>query len=478
MHRYIPVKKAVAIVALTVILIATYSATIGAQIIQKHDTLVFITFAINGMIWICLLLREVKSRSFSLIMVFWFFCVFFFFFAGLIQTVNNKFPWIGRYEDHELLKTNVVLLTWTLLFQLGVSLAEKINFTIHKVNKRNQVIPSKERIDTIFITPQSLFIMSFLTILITAYRVHQIGIINLLARGTSSFAASDNGSIAVLVEKVMMAIVYYSFIYAIFYWQENKQQFPMIITGICMLISYFPTSAARNAVAGLYIGVMLAFFPKMRKNNAFVIIYAVIFMFVFPLFNAFRTVAFVHVDLFKELGTIISGFSSGWLAVDYDAYSMVTLTLRYISQHGVSFGHQLLGVILFWIPRAIWRAKPEGSGPVVAKYFGWWFTNVSEPLPAEMIINFGIIGMGITAIICGFIISKLDSRYWKAKRDSELYLTKYDSLYFYMIGYFLFLYRGALLSAVAYLVAFVVVWLLIPCARKERKITRQNLSNN
>ena len=298
-----------------------------------------------------------------------------------------------------------------------------------------------------------------------AYRINSVGFINLLARGTSAFAASENASIAVLLEKVMMAIVYFAFVLSVYHWRERKVVFPMVMSGICFVLSYFPTSTARSAAAGLYFGAMLVLFPKMRKSAAFVIMYALVFMFVFPLFNAFRTETIGNVDMLMALGLILSNFSSGWLAVDYDAYSMVSLTLRYISLHGVEFGGQLLGVLFFWIPRSIWPSKPESSGPVVADYFGWWFTNVSEPLPAEMIINFGVVGMAFAALVCGFFIRKLDDKYWNFRDDKTLNVTKYDSLYLYMIGYFLFLYRGSLLAAVAYLIAFVVVWLLIPASR-------------
>lgn len=460
MSHNISLKKVMTIVALIIALILTYCLTIGTQNAENHDAPVYITFGINGVIWTFLLIGEIRERAYSLSMIFWFFCLFFFFFSGLIQAMNNDFPWVGSYDDAELTNANLVLLLWTILFQLGITIARKCRLVIGENNG------TKASLSEWHVSRGKVLVLVLISCFITAYRVYNVGMANLFARGTSSFAVSDNGSISVLIEKVMMAIVYFAFIFSVFYWKEKKMMRFVFVAGICLLISYFPTSAARNAVAGLYFGAMLAFFPKMKKNSSFTIIYTLVFMFVFPLLNAFRTVSFSNVDIMTAVNSTISNFSNGWLAVDYDAYSMVVLTLRYISRYGITYGRQLLGVIFFWIPRSVWATKPEGTGPVVAKQFGWWFTNVSEPLPAEMLINFGIVGMAVAAIVCGFIIFKLDAKYWNRNREVTR-VTRYDSLYLYMVGYFLFLYRGALLSAFAYLVAFVVVWAVVSGRKKS-----------
>ena len=466
MKSRISINKIFTIALLIIVLIIIYSITIGKQYAKSHDFLIYFTFGVNGLLWMYFLLQEVKEKAYSLVMIFWFFCIFFFFFAGLIQTMNNQFPWIGKHDDDLLLKTNVILFLWTIFFQLGIYFGKKIKFKHIKIN--NFKINEQEWDGYLYSTP----ILVLLSLFITIYRIYNIGFFNLLARGTSAFSASENASISVLIEKVFMSIVYFAFVFSVIYFRKTKQYIFMVLSGLCLLISYFPTSTSRNAVAGLYFGAMLIFFPKMKRNNIFVILYSAIFMIIFPLLNAFRTVAFIRVNIFDALASTLNNFSDGWLAVDYDAYSMVALTLRYNVEHGLSFGSQLLGVLFFWIPRSFWPSKPEGSGPVVAKFFGWWFTNVSEPLPAEMIINFGILGMCISAIICGFIICRLDKLYWDYKNLDHDFNSKYDTLYTYMIGYFLFLYRGALLSAVAYLVAVIVVWkiITIKCLIKKKSI--------
>ena len=393
----------------------------------------------------------------------------FFFFAGLIQTMNNEFPWSYPYSDNLLIKTNIVLLFWGILFQFGVYKSSNTKFVFGKK------LFSKEqysRLNNSFGTEwrgyesKSTILMIF-AVFITAYRVLTIGFINLLARGTSSYSISENSSISVLIEKMAMAIVYFAFIFAVYKWNRDRKPFHMIITGICLLVAYFPTSTARNAIAGLYFGALLAFFPKMKKNKWFITLYLLIFMIAFPMLNAFRTVSVLDVKLGEVFTSLIRGFSSEWLSVDYDAYSMVALTLQYLVDHGLSYGVQFLAVLFFWIPRNIWPSKPVATGQMIAEYNGWWFTNVSEPLPAEMLVNFGILGAIISAVIIGFFLGKIDLLFWHNVSGDANAIHKVDSLYYYMVGYFLFLYRGSLNSAVAYLVPFILVWLILTRGKKE-----------
>ncbi|MDD7331047.1 MAG: O-antigen polysaccharide polymerase Wzy [Absicoccus porci] len=446
-----------------------YALTVGAQDALPHNVLVYVTFGINGIFWIIMLIHELRQRNFSLILVYWLFCIFFFFFAGLIQTMNNDFPWVEPYSDNLLIETNVVLLIWSILFQFGVYKASNTKFVIRKRNipyKNN--VPFKAAFNTEWKGYESkVNILMIFAVFITGYRVLTIGFINLLARGTSSYSISDNASISVLVEKMAMAMVYFAFIFAVYLWRRDRKPFQMIITGICLLVAYFPTSTARNAIAGLYFGALLAFFPKMKKNKWFITLYLLIFMIAFPVLNAFRTVSVLDVNISAVFRSLMSGFSSEWLSVDYDAYSMVALSLQYLADHGLSFGVQFLAVIFFWVPRSIWPSKPVATGQMIAQYNGWWFTNVSEPLPAEMLVNYGIVGALISAVIIGFLLGKIDLAFWRNVSTNYNAVHKFDSLYYYMVGYFLFLYRGSLNSAVAYLVPFIVVWLVLTWGQKE-----------
>lgn len=456
MHKETMLKKEHGIFAIAVMLIITFCMTIGRQSPVKRDILVYLTFGLNGFVWLSLFFYEIRKRSFSLLMIFWFFCIFFFFFAGLMQTMNNQFPWIKTYDDVLLIKTNVVLLIWTLLFQIGATVAKAISF-----NNNIGDSPETYNYDHEFIVSSGkLIIFTVFSAIILIYRVTTVGFINLFARGTSSYEMSDNASLNILLGKMMMAIVYFAVVYSVYDYKSNKRFIFLGINAICLLVSYFPTSTARNAIAGIYLGIALAYFNKWKRKSNFIILYSLVFMIVFPLFNAFRTTSVVNVNFLEAITGVIKRFSDEWLAVDYDAYSMVALTLRFIGENGSTVGKQLIGVLLSWVPRSIWHDKPISTGPMIAEHYGWWFTNVSEPLPAEMLANFGIFGAMVASFICGLIVRKLDDAYWNNQKVENDTIRSYDALYYYMVGYCLFIYRGALLSAFAYLVPIIVMWII------------------
>ena len=77
---------------------------------------------------------------------------------------------------------------------------------------------------------------------------------------------------------------------------------------------------------------------------------------------------------------------------------MICRSLDLVSQMGSFKGKQLLGAMLFFIPRSIWPSKPIGSGATIAIYQRQSFKNISCPIIGEAIINFGIIGVIIFAV--------------------------------------------------------------------------------
>ena len=158
--------------------------------------------------------------------------------------------------------------------------------------------------------------------------------------------------------------------------------------------------------------------------------------------------AFGQIDFVGELRTL-----------HYDAWSELLATVKYVQVYGLTYGKQLLGVLFFFVPRSIWPDKPVGSGHLVAQnllmtQYDMWFTNLSNPLPSEGYINFGIIGVALFAIILGKVSRVMDI--YQSKNDIRKYISIYISLNM------TFMLRGDLMSSFAYLIGSLLAMYVLP----------------
>lgn len=432
-------------IAIILILICISNIVIPFDNLKRNNFLVQVTFCLNGFVWTALLINEVKKRAFSLSFMHWMFCLLFFFFAAFVQYANDTFPWINYRSDDVLLYANVILLLWT----IGVLLGQHVRIFKFSSIKNNLI----KEVDVSKCFKSSFIIL----ILIAAWRIFNIGFWNLLARSTSAYAMSENSSIAMLLQHSMDAIAYFSALFCILSIKSSKKSMIyLIVTFIVLLIAYPPTGLARYKAAAIFLGIFLSTSKFLKITRAFVLIFLAGFIVILPFLNAFRVMTFENVSFFQMFNNIMSNMANLWLAGDYDAYTMLTLTIDYIENHGITYGYQFVGALLFWVPRQIWTSKPVGSGAEIAESLGWHFTNLSCPLPAEGLINYSLIGVLFFAILIGILMRFFDKLYW----EKPLEINRINIIYPVVVVFFFFVNRGDLLSSTAYMTAFIVVGLV------------------
>ena len=291
------------------------------------------------------------------------------------------------------------------------------------------------------------------------YRLKEVGFTNLLSRGTSRMIYSDYSSLSLLYSKILQAISYFSVVFAFVNTKINKNgRIFILISFFCLLVSFFPFSLARNSTAVIYGGLILTLSTTLKKNKFFIILFFSAFLILFPFFSAFRRVSFFDVPIIQSILNVFENLSEVWLSGDYDAYTILNLVIEYINAKSITFGYQLLGVILFFVPRIWWLSKPIGSGAFVTENSLFDFTNISCPLPAEGLINFGFIGLIIFGVVVGFITKKLDILYWKNIDTTGNNINRFELIYPVLLMFFFFMCRGDLLSSTAYMMSFIVVW--------------------
>lgn len=461
----IKINKNIYICILIVIVGIMTFLTVPVDDFKRDNIFVIATFILNGLVWITLLIKEIRRYSYSLLMMHWFFCLLFFFYAPLIQYANDSFPWINDRSDEVLLQTNLILLIWSVSVVLGKKFT--VRWKRKTTTKENKICFWDN-------TDEKMMIITIINIIIMLYRVMTVGPQNLLSRASSRMVLSDSSSLNMLIGHSMEALSYFAAAHSLINWKKNhgeiKSAFIVVINLICLLVSYFPTGMARYAMAAVYGGLLLVFSNMLKKERLFPQLFLIAYLIVFPFLNSFRNVVFSDVNLLGALQNTTANLSDVWLAGDYDAYTMMTMAIDYVQEQGITWGAQLSGSILFWVPRSLWSSKPVGSGYMMAAAKGWSFRNLSCPLPAEMYLNFGLIGIVVMGAIIGKILVSYDTKYWEDIDISGRRPRYIDSLYPCMVFFFFFMCRGDLMSSTAYVMAYVIMWFFLCAIYKIRVV--------
>lgn len=414
------------------------------------DISVIFTFLCIAIISLINIFKD--KTPYSLNKTFWYFNLIFFFIAPIIQYSSGYSVWNYNLNNASYLKTNLIILLSEIVFMLFY----------RKINKEDIISQEKITIKTKSIVKAILFASSILCLIIV---IRNIGFVSLFSREENAYSISGDGMFNTIFTHLLKCIPVYAFF--VIYSEKNKITISSLIILVIVFLLNFPTSTTRFWMGAIYIGIFLIVFNKKSKENrTYDILILLIFMIFFSLLYAFK---FHDLSYFMDKGFDIKNFKESYNSVDYDAYSIIPRSFDYVKENGIVYGRQLIGTVLFIIPRSIWTSKPYPTGELIVASQGQAYTNVSCPLLAEGYINFGIIGMILFQVILAIICSKLDNNYWKSKKNN-IYI---KFLYPFLMGFLIFLERGALHPVVIYLFCFsipLIFTILFNIIRKVRKI--------
>lgn len=178
-------------------------------------------------------------------------------------------------------------------------------------------------------------------------------------------------------------------------------------------------------------------------------------IFLFPIADAFRSssVDFTRSSFFGEYA------GNG----DYDSFWQVANALSYSLAGFVQPFRQLLGSLLFWVPRVIWPDKPTDTGILLANYRGYSFGNLSAPIWAELLVNGGILLVVVGFVVLGPLLASLDRRMAPVHHTGGWWGLVGAILPVYMV----ILMRGSLLQATG------ALFVALACLFFVRSRTRQ-----
>lgn len=428
-----------------------------------NNWFVSLTFLPIITISVLLIISEIFKRRLSLNLMHIIFILIFLGLAPLVQYLTNSLPFANLHaiENKDIVLVNVLIIVWIIFYIIGY----------HTKKTRLKSFGSK-LFNTIFhhkVNYKGFLLLLFLSVLSFLY-LWRLETFNLWTRMAFGSVYPANHSLAIIIGNFVRAIPIMGLAASVLILMK-RQRLWLILTviGLVILNIFFnnPLAAARYWTATILIGFAVIILlgrlktplGKLKLSTFFVFCIVIGLLVILPLINVGRS--YISVKEAGESMEFINPVSVLRLG-DFDAYANFIHTIHYTEESGIMWGKQLMGSLLFFIPRSIWPGKPVGSGNIIAAYFDFPNLNIATPLPAEAIINFGIIGIPIFALIFGRILKITDNCFTQRLRrlDNNPNSLEYiEVIYPFWLGFVFFISRGGLMSSFAYTVGFTLAGL-------------------
>jgi hypothetical protein len=222
----------------------------------------------------------------------------------------------------------------------------------------------------------------------------------------------------------------------------------LLLLLMLVLITENPYTEKRNGLGPLYIALLLVAFPKFFASWARRMLLLVGGMvLIFPAITIFthnHQQAVEDVSLAQVADRIVDHYFS----INYDSWANVYTAIEIAGAHGVQWGHQLLGSLLFFVPSSVWSGKPLATGIFLADYlianYSMWFTNLSAPLIAEGYLDFGFVGVILYAGAAAFGVVLLNKFAARTDKWVSLPLAVYGAVFLMIV------LRGSLMIALGF----------------------------
>jgi oligosaccharide repeat unit polymerase len=355
------------------------------------------------------------------------------------------------YSPEVILEGVVILFLYSLFFISGFILFGEI-FPIS--NNRKYAIQSDNYIK--FVSKNKIAILIFTFFAIQLLIIAFIGPSVFMVK-RSDFDGTSFGDNTALVSIIIGGARAFSFSSVVLlflgYGLFNKELYFVVIT--ITLIPFFIINYPLSLARFVFFAYILIIFFLFNRPTAFkkFMLFAIFFIGVTTIFPFFSFLTRGDENSFKiDFADYYT--SSG----DFDGLQSVLNTIVYTKDLSYEYGHQLLGSLLFFVPRAFWLDKPIPTGSLTAEHQGYLFTNISSPMPAELYIDFGYIGITIIAFLLGMGIRWIDQFTIYSPRSEKL-IKSYTSAVFFSFSIIFF--RGALMGIISIIVVQLIMVMLV-----------------
>ena len=372
--------------------------------------------------------------------------------APIVQIASGRFPLGGGflYTESEVVSTILVIATGVVSYELGIKKGAK------KVVSEAGTV----KLNLMAINVIALFFM-----LLAAQKFG--GIANL---GVDRSAMDS--SVSLIMNSLLRAPIYIALVLNLIQYKNKKDKnervtgLNQVTLGILLILNFIasnPYYTSRYWFGAIFISSFLVFLKWKKTTTSTIVLSAMFgFLVLFPYADVSRSDG----EFLLSLEAVLNNLKVG----DFDAFQQIMNTLNYVKVHGYSFGRQLLGAFLFFVPRSVWPNKPLGTGYNIGLDLNYINKNISAPLWSEFYINFSLIGLIIMFFIYGYITAVMQNEYMSTKGKTNFYQVFVPFYSFYQF----FLLRGDLLSSFSNLIPVVVFTVLfLKLKKKEKSLQRK-----
>lgn len=391
------------------------------------------------------------------------FYIFAYIFMGIVplaQIKENSFYWPGNYSNSDFILSGIIIFIGCIAYDIGIILDRKSM-------KELQQSP------TLTFNYKNIKRLSLIAVLLTLVSIAVLGGPNILFSTRAQVAGALDQSSALIFTGLLRVPIFLALVFCLVYFINRKSKkfilksnvgwlFLILILSIGNLLVSNPVSTARFWFGTIVITVMLLLI-KWNSKTVSKLILGIIFILlvIFPYSDVFRHGTSINIEAGDFNSNVVNNG-------DFDAFQQLMNTTKYTETYGFSFGGQLVGTPLFWLPRDIWKSKPSGTGQIVAESSGYDYTNLSAPLWAEFYVDFGFFGVILFFLIYGWLSSRLQRKYLiDILSKNSTFFTVFVPIF---SAYQFFLLRGQLLSTFPFLALLLVFTVMAIKLNQNNKI--------
>ena len=359
--------------------------------------------------------------------------VYAFIFPGMLHSARNTFPfYYMSYVPQDIIKSSVVVMLFSYTLMIG--------FIYRQKSRDFHICEFKEIYCFSTFSIISMIIISIIFMAATGPEMF------LLRRIDAEVAVSTNDAYIILYSCRSSAII--ALAAALHRYRYIKSVPGIMLLMFCFAYNAFvnnPSSMARFSFFGFCIIIIVCgidFKEKIFKMTLSAVM-IIGFITLFPYLSFLQRGDNGAVYSFD----LIEYYS---LTGDFDGLQSTIDVVKCVDGVGLTWGLHLLSALFVFIPRTIWTGKAWPTGVVAGQYAGFPFTNLSSPIPSELFIDFGWVGVFIGAFFIGRLLAYIDNYkpYGQSSSIRELLYVGGSA------GFCIILARGALQGVSGFVIVF------------------------